>query len=47
MNFLVRAADGRIVVTSVMLGDQTAPINEFAAGGVAEAAVRAAVTLIH
>jgi beta-lactamase class A len=45
MNFLVRAADGKIVVTSVMLGNPTANINEWTAIGTAEAAVRGAVAL--
>lgn len=47
MNYLIRAADGRIVVTSVLLGNQTSPIDEWQAIGATEAAVRASVTLSH
>lgn len=45
MNFLVRAAGGKIVVTSVLLGNPNANINEWTAIGEAEAAVRGAVAL--
>jgi hypothetical protein len=45
LNYLVKAADGKIVVTSVLLGDQTNPINEWNAIGTAQAAIRGAVAL--
>jgi len=45
VNWMVRAANGRTVVISSMLGNPTANINEFSAIGVLFAITRAAVTL--
>jgi beta-lactamase class A len=45
LNYLVRSASGQITVTSVMVSDPKAGINEWTATGVAMAAIRAAVTL--
>ena len=45
LNYLIRSANGRITVTSVLLGNPNANINEWTAIGVGFAAVRAALTI--